>query len=217
MDHRGDGFFQIANMNQIHGANLLDANGATTSGSPIVQNPRSADVFATTGTNADQEWDVVAVGNCGDVPANCTTPQLVSNGAGDYYIIVNKVTGNVLATSGTGAVEQQAPAAAFNGDWVEPANNGQLWRIVAAHITASPADLLDDQIDLVAKADGGSFTTQLHAALDALAWGQSGDACDALTAYTNHVRAQSGKHLSGALADRLLANAQVIDGLLGCQ
>lgn len=216
MDHRGDGFFQIANMNQVHGANVLDTNGATTSGSAIVQNPRSADVFATTGTNADQEWDVVAVGNCGDVPANCSAPPLVSNGDGDYYMIVNKATGNVLATSPSGAVEQQAPAAASNGDWTEPANTGQLWRIVTARITASPADLLTDQLALVSGVNGTSFTDQLHIALDTLGAGDTASACADISAYTNHVRAQSGKHLSTALANQLLANAQVINGLLGC-
>jgi hypothetical protein len=57
-------------------------------------------------------------------------------------MIVNKATGNVLAATGTGAaavIQQQAPAAASNGDWMEPANQGQLWQIFPAHITAVPA------------------------------------------------------------------------------
>jgi chitodextrinase len=53
-------------------------------------------------------------------------------------MIANKATGNVLAISGTGpdaVVEQQAPAAPSNGDWMVPVNKGQLWRIVATTIT----------------------------------------------------------------------------------
>jgi len=219
MDHRGDGYFQIVNMNQVAGTNVLDTNGSAASGSPVVQNPQSADVFATTGTNANQEWDIVAVGNCGDIPANCTAPPVVSNGDGDFYMIVNKATGNVLAASGTGAdtvIGQQAPAAPSNGDWMEPANTGQLWRISAARITGSPADLLADEIGVVGNAGGGSFAAQLRAALGALTAGDTAGACDTLVGYVNHVRAQSGKQLSPALASQLLADARVIQGLLGC-
>jgi arabinogalactan endo-1,4-beta-galactosidase len=219
MDHRGDGSFQIVNMNQVHGPNVLDTAGATAGGSPVVQDPQTAGVFAIGGTDAGQEWDVVAVGNCGDVPAQCTEPPLVSNGDGDYYMIVNQATGNVLATSGTGAdavVEQQAPAAASNGDWLEPAAKGQLWHIVAAQITATPSDLLADEIDVIGPTGGGSFAAQLRAAASGVAAGDTQDACDALTGYDNHVRAQSGKQLSRALAGRMLADAVVIEGLLGC-
>ena len=218
MDHRGDGYFQIMNMNQVHGANVLDTEGATANGSPVVQGPQSADVLAISGTDADQEWDVVAVGNCGDIPANCTAPPLVSNGDGDFYMIVNKASGNVLATSGTGAnaVEQQAPATASNGDWLEPASKGQLWRIVTARITATPSDLLANEIELVGNAGGRSFAAQLRAALAAIAAGDTQDACDALTGYANHVRVQAGKQLSRTLASRLLADAKIIEGLLGC-
>ncbi len=133
MDHRGDGFFQISNMNDTGGLNVLDTGG-TTDG--VTQNPQSASVFAITGTNANQEWDIVAAGNCGDVPANCAAPPLVGKGDGDYYMIANKATGKVLALSADGTrVEQQTPAAASNGDWMEPAAKGQLWRIVTARIT----------------------------------------------------------------------------------
>ena len=139
MDHRGDGYFQIANKDHSNGVSVLDTNGSSADGSPVVQHPQSADVFATTGTNADQEWDILPAGNCGDIPAKCSAPPLVTNGDGDYYVIVNKATGNALAASGTGThavIQQQAPAAPSNGDWIEPANRGQLWRIVPAHITA---------------------------------------------------------------------------------
>ena len=74
------------------------------------------------------------LGNCGDIPANCTAPPTVTNGDGNYYVIVNKATGQVLSASGAG-VRAQAPGAPSNGDWIEPANKGQLWRIVPARIT----------------------------------------------------------------------------------
>ncbi|MBO0867220.1 MAG: RICIN domain-containing protein [Micromonosporaceae bacterium] len=215
MDHRGDGYFQIVNANQVHGTNVLDGNGSTVEGSAAVQNPRSSDPAATSATNAGQEWDIVAVGNCGDTPANCTAPPAVSGGDGEFYMIVNKATGRVLSTS-DGAVVQQAPATPFNGDWLEPANAGQLWRIVANNITASPSDLLLDQQTLVDHAGGTSFVDQLQAVADAVAAGEVPDACDALRGYTEHVRAQSGRQLPTPLAGQLLANAKVIGGLLGC-
>jgi arabinogalactan endo-1,4-beta-galactosidase len=121
LDHRGDGFFQIVNQN---GQQVLDGSAAT-----VVLNPPTAGVFAIAGTNAAQEWDVLSAGNCGDIPANCTAPPLVSDG--NFYVIANKATGKVLSAGG----ELQAPAAASNGDWIEPASRAQLWRIVPARIT----------------------------------------------------------------------------------
>jgi hypothetical protein len=79
----------------------------------------------------------MTAGNCGDIPANCTSPPLTADG--DYYVIVNKATGMVLAAHGTGpnaAIELEAPAAPSNGDWITPANKGQLWQIFPVHITA---------------------------------------------------------------------------------
>lgn len=140
MDHLGDGYFQIVNMNQTNGLNVLDANGSTAAGSLVVQNPQTAAVTAISQTNANQEWDIMTVGNCGDTPADCTSPPLTATG--DYYMIVNKATGLVLAAAGTGAsavIQQQAPAAPSNGDWMVPANQGQLWQIFPAHIAAAPS------------------------------------------------------------------------------
>jgi len=140
MDHLGDGYFQIINADQKHGVHVLDANGGTTPGSPVVGNTQTAQVTAITGTNASQEWDIITAGNCGDIPANCTTPPLTATG--DYYMIVNKASGLVLAAVEKGqnrgiVIEQQAPAAASNGDWMVPANKGQLWQIFPVHITAA--------------------------------------------------------------------------------
>jgi hypothetical protein len=111
MDHRGDGYFQIVNVD----------------GAPVTGDPT-------------QEWDILPAGNCGDVAANCASPPTVSGGTGNYYVIVNKAGGQVLARSATGAIGLEAPAAASNGDWVEPASQGQLWRIAPARITRYAVD-----------------------------------------------------------------------------
>ena len=42
MDHLGDGYFQIVNMDQRRGIKVIDANGSTTPGSPVVENPQTA-------------------------------------------------------------------------------------------------------------------------------------------------------------------------------
>jgi len=81
----------------------------------------------------NQEWDIFTVGNCGDIPANCTNPPLTT--LGDYYVIVNKGNGLVLGLNGS-TIDQETPAAASNGDWIVPSAKGQLWQIVPVHISA---------------------------------------------------------------------------------
>ncbi|MGB7549257.1 MAG: PxKF domain-containing protein [Terracidiphilus sp.] len=134
MDHRGDGYFQIVNMNETSGLNVLDSqNGA--SGGAVVQNPQTYSADAIIG-NPNQEWDIQSAGNCGDIPANCANPPLT--GAGNYYTIINKATGLLLTANGMGAnpsIVLQSPATASNGDFTVPANKGQLWQIVPVHIT----------------------------------------------------------------------------------
>jgi len=134
MDHRGDGYFQIINMNQTNGLNVLDSQNGV-SGDAVVQNPESSSANAITG-NPNQEWDIQSAGNCGDIPAKCTNPPLTATG--NYYTIINKATGMLLAANGTNAdasIELQPPATASNGDFTVPANKGQLWQIVPVHIT----------------------------------------------------------------------------------
>jgi arabinogalactan endo-1,4-beta-galactosidase len=101
LDHRGDGFFQIANQN---GQRVLD-------GTSNALQPPTAGVFAVSGTNPAQEWDVMIAGN-------------------GFYTIVNKASGMLLSDGGA----PRAPAAPSNGDWIEPAGNAELWRIVPARI-----------------------------------------------------------------------------------
>ena len=136
MDHRGDGYFQIINMNQVNGRNVLDSQGGAAGGA-VVQNPQSTSTEAITG-NANQEWDVQSAGNCGDVPAKCTHPPLAADG--DYYTIINKATGMLLTATGAAAdagIVLELPASPSNGDFTVPASQGQLWKLVPVHITGS--------------------------------------------------------------------------------
>ncbi|HZC69224.1 MAG TPA: LamG-like jellyroll fold domain-containing protein [Jatrophihabitans sp.] len=75
---------------------------------------------------------------------------------------------------------------------------------------------LNDQLDLVGQAGGGSFADQLHAVLDDLAAGAMQNACDDLDGYIKHVKSQSGKQLSKTLAATLVTNANRISAVIGC-
>ena len=134
IDHRGDGYFQIINMNQTNGLNVLDSQNGV-SGDAVVQNPESYSTNAITG-NPSQEWDIQSAGNCGDIPANCANPPLIATG--NYYTIINKATGLLLTANGTDAnasIELHPPTTPSNGDFTIPATKGQLWQIVPVHIT----------------------------------------------------------------------------------
>jgi arabinogalactan endo-1,4-beta-galactosidase len=118
----GNGYFQIASLNPATPTNVLDTQGLTTPGSPVVQ------VSAAANTTS-QEWDVVTAGN-------------------GYYTITNSASGLVLSTApatngGTDLIEEQAPSST-NADWITPAGMNQMWQIIPVHIVASssPATLV---------------------------------------------------------------------------
>jgi arabinogalactan endo-1,4-beta-galactosidase len=111
----GDGYFQIASLNSATPANVLDTNGLTTAGSPVLQ------IAASSGTTS-QEWDVVTAGN-------------------GYFTIVNKSSGLVIGTAAgtSGAadtIQQQGPSST-NADWIVPAGSNQMWQIIPVHISAA--------------------------------------------------------------------------------
>jgi hypothetical protein len=85
----------------------------------------------------------------------------------------------------------------------------------SAEITVA-ARLLE-QIELVGDAVGGSYASQLASVQAYLAQGDTGAACGALKGYRNHLGAQAGRKLSGALADTLALNAQGVASDLGCR
>src|SRR5262249_4289167 len=156
--------------------------------------------------------DVLPAGNCGDIPANCTAPPLVTNGDGDFYVIANKASGNVLAASGAGAdavVQQQAPAAASNGDWIEPANKGQLWRIVPTRIAAGTT--VDAVCSLAHEYLGSTDGANgLCAKAEAIAAAPNASAkAGKLTAFENQVDAQA-KRLSSDQAALLVQLAAAL-------
>lgn len=61
-----------------------------------------------------------------------------------------------------------------------------------------------------------SLGTKLDAAEGSLAAGNLGAACNQLKAFINEVKAQSGKALTKAQADALIATARQIQGAIGC-
>ena len=84
MDHLGDGYFQIVNQDQTDGIKVIDNLGSTKPDSPVAQNTESVVPFAIGETDANQEWDIMTVGNCGDIPVRCQHPPLTA--LGDYYM-----------------------------------------------------------------------------------------------------------------------------------
>ena len=105
-----DGFFQIANQNGAT-TDVLDAAGSTTAGAAVVAAPAASG-------SASQEWNIVTTGS-------------------GTYAIVNKLSGYVLAASGT-SIEQQAPTTT-TADWITPASQSQQWQLVPVHITVAVA------------------------------------------------------------------------------
>jgi arabinogalactan endo-1,4-beta-galactosidase len=113
----GNGYFQIASLNPASPTNVLDTQGLTASGSPVVQVSAAANT-------PSQEWDVVTAGN-------------------GYYTIKNSASSLVLATApattgGSDLIEEQSPTST-NTDWITPAGMNQMWQIVPVHIVASSA------------------------------------------------------------------------------
>jgi arabinogalactan endo-1,4-beta-galactosidase len=137
----GDGFFQIANQNVASGqaAEVLDNSGSTTVGAPIVAMP------AISGS-ASQEWNVVTEGN-------------------GTYALVNKLSGFVLAASGS-SLEQQAPSST-SADWITPASQAQQWQLVPVHISTAavvvtpPSFKLAGSVSSLSIAAGGSGDVSL--------------------------------------------------------
>ena len=114
-------------LDRANGFNVLDGDATPRSS----QSPQTADVFAIAGT--DRQPGVgrrARRATAATFRANCTGAAAVSDGDGNYYMIVNKATGRCCRDPARASM-QQAPAAPSNGDWIEPANKGQLWRIVA--------------------------------------------------------------------------------------
>ena len=98
-------------------------------------------------------------------------------------------------------------------------------RYIGDTVNASPVDLINALIDLVESFNikqgiENSLDAKLENALRALDAAQNGDtttACNSINAFINEVNAQSGKALTVAQANQLIAAAQQIRAALGCQ
>lgn len=73
----------------------------------------------------------------------------------------------------------------------------------------------DINIGAIPAGNGNAFKASLKAAIASLNAGQTSDAISELKAFINKVKAQSGKKISVALANQLIASAQQIIGQLG--
>lgn len=122
----GDGYFQIANSNPASGqaTAVLDADGSTSAGSPVVADAASSG-------SASQEWNIVTTGN-------------------GTYAIVNKLSNLVLAQAGS-SIEQQAPSAT-SADWITPASQAQQWQLVPVHISTAAVVVNPPTFSLAASA-----------------------------------------------------------------
>ena len=76
-------------------------------------------------------------------------------------------------------------------------------------------DSLVNSFGLPADIQAG-FDTQLQAVQTDLTNNNPAQACSDLTAFINHVQAQSGKHLTMSQANQLIKAAKQVQAVLGC-
>ncbi len=147
----GDGYFQIASLNPATPTNVLDTQGLTVAGSPVLQVSAAANT-------PSQEWDIVTAGN-------------------GYYTISNRASNLILATAasasgGADIIQQQTPTTT-NVDWITPAGMNQLWQIIPVHIIAqsTPALLVFNPIPVTSINSGdnpGTVTIEVENAAGVL-------------------------------------------------
>ncbi len=80
----------------------------------------------------------------------------------------------------------------------------------------SPAQMISNLINAVTSANFHQGNALLENALSSLNSGNTGAACNQIGAFINQVRAQSGKELSVAVADELIASANRVKATIGC-
>jgi hypothetical protein len=91
------------------------------------------------------------------------------------------------------------------------------FQVVVNGAATQVSDLITtvDSFGLPADIQAG-FDTQLQAVQTDLTNNNPAQACSDLTAFINHVQAQSGKHLTTSQATQLLAAATQVQAVLGC-
>ena len=101
----------------------------------------------------------------------------------------------------------------------EPGSNSSSgsFQVVVKGAAAQVTDLINLVNSFGLPADfQASFDTQLQAVLADLQANNTTQACSDLTAFSNHVQAQSGKGLTVSQANQLLAAAKQVQAVLGC-
>jgi hypothetical protein len=98
-----------------------------------------------------------------------------------------------------------------------PSSVSQSFTVMVNGAATQVSDLITtvDSFGLPADIQAG-FDTQLQAVQTDLTNNNPAQACRDLTAFINHVQAQSGKHLTVSQADKLLAAAKQVQAVLGC-
>ena len=138
MNNLGDGYFQIVNQNQTAGLNVLDNAGSNTPNSPVVQNPETFIPTEIAGGNANQEWDIVTVGNCPTSSRKLRQLRTLTALGGLLRLRRQQNSPvSLLAIERKHDRSQESPAYPSNGDWIVPSSKGQLWQIVPVHISAA--------------------------------------------------------------------------------
>jgi arabinogalactan endo-1,4-beta-galactosidase len=191
----GNGFFQIASLNTATPANVLDTQGSTTPGSPVVQSAAAANT-------SSQEWDIVTAGN-------------------GYYTISNSASGLVLATApapsgSSDLIEEETPSGS-NVDWITPASMNQMWQILPVHILASssPAALVFDPAppsNIIAGGNLGTITVEIENTVGVLSGSTSPSITLALTGPGGFSQTQSVTGVAGIASFNLSSTVLSVAG-----
>jgi alpha-tubulin suppressor-like RCC1 family protein len=157
---------------------------------PVLTLPAPITVDASSSAGAVVTFTATAVDNAdGSRPVSCTPP------SGSTFAI-GTTTVNCSASDLSGNTAA--------GSFIVTVRN------------ASPSAQLTSLSSSLAGVGGGSFSSQLNQAIAQLAAGQTQAACNDLTAFANHVKAQSGKQLTTTQANALLAQIAQIKSAIGC-
>jgi len=178
----------------------------------------AADAAGNAGSDATYTWRVDTLPPVLSLPAdmvvNATSPAGATvaftatsqDDDGSFYPVTCSPASGATFPIGTTAVSCQATDAAGN-----TASGGFA-------VTVKGAE--DQLVDLLVKVDGlvpgRSLTGKLESALDRLRAGDRAGACDSLDHFMSAVRVRSGKSITVATADALLADAARIQAVIRC-
>jgi hypothetical protein len=187
------------------GFRFFDANGAP-SGSQSYSGPASGGGFATIVGPSANIYSLI-----GRIDSD---HQATLTDINDEWFLVG--TSLTLTASHSGQLIFMCHDKLSQADWA-PAYLDNTGSFNASITIPSPDDQLTTLRESVqGVGPGNSLFQKLGAALDALARGNTGAACDQLQAFINEVNAQSGKSISTEQAQALVGKAAQIRAALGC-